>query len=319
MARSIVLGRSGTGKSWFSGWLLQDILRGSLEGHHVFGECDCDDDGCGHTPGDDGFVVAASADSVASPDGEDDTFRYAVHIDPEDEERGFSDPDDPVLLTYTATSDNIARYVKFREQPEYIPDDEWAEGPEVLLPKWVFYRNRYVRVVPDGLTDGELKVLVEMFADAAMKAGDTHFSLDEAHLVATKHNIGSKLMRLATGGRKRGVEWLFITQRPQKMHEDLLSQSDYTIYFELRDRDRDKAAEKSEAIEDAEDTIESLGKRRAIIEDFDRGVYHEFSTEDLEREIPHVAGDDGRANRTYEGLIEDGDGDADTGEATADE
>lgn len=313
-----IFGRSGVGKSWFAGKTLEDVLGVGSPDEPVDADgesrCDCDEPDCDHEPLDPDYVPSVGiggggddkdAEVPAFGSGED-AFDYAVHIDVEDEERGFSNTENPLLLTYHATKENIRRAVKFAEDPpDYIPERELEDGPVVYLPSWVLYKNRYIRVVPEGLTDDELKVLVEMLADAAMKAGDCHFSLDEAHLVAKTHNIGDKLMRLATGGRKRGVEWLFITQRPQKMHEDLLSQSDYTIYFELRDRDRDKAAEKSEAVPNAEERLESLGKRNAIIEDFDNGEWVQFSTEDLDRSIPHVSGDDGKANRVYESLIAD--------------
>jgi hypothetical protein len=213
------------------------------------------------------------------------------------------------MLTFNVTSEKLKRYIEFDDPPSYIPEKELKDGDEILLPMWVLYKYKYVRVVPDGLTDEEKVLLVEMMADAAMKVGDCHFSVDEAHLVAKKHNIGDKLMRLITGGRKRGVEWLFITQRPQKLHEDILSQSDYTVYFNLRDRDRDKAAEKAEGIPDAEAKIDALKEREAIIEDFDTGEWTQFSTEDLERSIEHVSGDDGKADDAYDGLMGVGDRD----------
>jgi|AntDeeMetagen681_2_1112603.scaffolds.fasta_scaffold00946_7 hypothetical protein len=303
MARTAILGRSGMGKSWFGGKVLEDVLTNG-DGSGRAGRCGCGTDDCDHEAGDDDYIPTVETGEGAPDFDIDEDFEYAIHVDLEDEEKGFSDPVDLILLTYSATPDNIKKFVKFEgEVPSYIPEDELKDGDEILLPKWVFYKYKYIRVVPDGLTDEESKILVEMLADAAMKAGDTHFSLDEAHLIASKHGIGDKLMRLVTGGRKRGVEWLFMTQRPQKLHEDILSQTDYTVYFNLRGRDRDKAAEKAESIPNAEDKIDALEPRAAIIEDFDRGEYEEFSTEDLERSIEHVSGDDGKADSAYESLM----------------
>lgn len=296
MARVMVLGRSGSGKSWFAGKILADILEG-----------DADFDG--ENPPDE---AEAAVNDATSEDSRG--FEYAAHLDLEDEERGLSQADDPLLLTFEVDSETLASVVSYkteRDAPDYIPERELeGDGPFHLpLVKWVLYRNRYVRFVPEGLSKDEMVLLVEFIADAAMQAGSTHFSLDEAHLVAQKHNIGDKLMRLATGGRKRGVEWLFITQRPQKIHEDILSQTDYTIYFNLRDRDLEKAADKAEAIPDAEGEIGALGKREAIIEDFDAGTYEQFSTDGMERAYPHAAGDDGVANPHWESLLGDGAGD----------
>lgn len=323
MARTNILGRSGTGKSWFSGKVLEDILTDGDGSGRAVG-CECDEEECDHEPGDEGHVPKVETGEGAPDFDTGEDFEYAVHIDIEDEERGFSDPDDPVLLTLEVGQDELERAVHYKgDPPDFIPEAELKNDDPIFLPSWALYKNKYIRVVPDGLTDEETRILVEMLADAAMKVGDCHFSLDEAHLVARKHGIGDKLMRLVTGGRKRGVEWVFITQRPQKIHEDILSQSDYTVYFELRDRDRDKAAEKSEAIENAEEKIEGLGKRTAIIEDFDAGEWHKFSTEELDRTIEHVSGDDGKANDAYESLFdvgtqgssgEDGDADGDSDE-----
>lgn len=302
MARVNILGRSGQGKSWYAGKALEDILTDGDGSGRAVG-CGCSDPECDHTKGDDDFIPRIETGEGAPNFDADEDFEYAVHIDIEDEERGFSDPENPVMLTFEVTSERLQSFVKFPDPPSYIPEEELKDGPEVLVPMWVLYKYKYVRVVPDGLTDEEKSKLVEMMADAAMKVGDCHFSLDEAHLVARKHSMGEKLMRLVTGGRKRGVEWLFITQRPQRLHEDILSQSDYTVYFNLRDRDRDKAAEKAEGIPDAEEKIDALEQREAIIEDFDTGEWTQFSTNDLERSIEHVSGDDGKADAAYDDMM----------------
>lgn len=263
MARVVVLGRSGSGKSYFAGKKLIDIL---------------------------------------DRDGED-AFERAIHIDLEDEERGLSLKEDPLLLTYEVDKRDIRSAVVYpnrHEVPDYIPDKELEDGLTVLAPKWVFYKNKYIRVVPDGLTTEEMRYLVEVLADAAMKAGDTHFSMDEAHLVADQHDMGDKLMRLVTGGRKRGIEWLFITQRPQRLHEDVLSQTNYTVYFQLTsNRDVKKAADSAEAF-DAKEVLPGLGQRKAIVENFDTGEATVIDTDGLDRKYPHKSGDDGRADEAWQ-------------------
>jgi hypothetical protein len=311
MARTVILGASGTGKSYFGGGVLEHILADD-DGSGRADGCACQHDNCDHQPGDDGHVPRVETGDGAPDFDTGEDFEYAIHYDVEDEETGFSNPEDPVLLTYEVDADALRRAVKVADDSPYIPDDVDTAEPMPLV-QWVFYYNKYVRFVPDGLTDKEKKILAEMLADAAMEAGDCHFSVDEAHLIAEKHAIGDKLNRLITGGRKKGVEWLFITQRPQNLHEDILSQSDYTVYFRLTDRDRDKAASKSEAIEDAEGKIASLDAREAIIEDFEQHEWHQFNTNNFNRTIPHHAGDDGKADDAYESLFEmSSDGDTDS-------
>lgn len=277
MARVTILGRSGTGKSWFSGKMLADILHG---------------------------------DTTMESEGEDGSFEYAIHMDVEDEERGLSMEEDPLFATLTvgtAELEQVVSYDSKADAPDYIPPEQLSESANILYPKWAYYKNKHVRVVPDGLSKEEVKALTEMMADAAMKTGGCHFSLDEAHLIAEKHAIGDKLNRLITGGRKRGVEWLFITQRGQNLHEDILSQSDYSIYFNLTGRDAEKAAEKSEALPNPQEQIEALQSREAIIEDFNEGSWAEFSTEGMERKYPHVAGDDGAADPYWQSIIDEQD------------
>jgi len=259
VSRVSILGKSGSGKSWYSGKKLADILE---------------------------------------PEDEDEEFEYAAHLDLEDEERGLSLTDDPLLKTAEITKEDLRRQVVVDpdDPPSYIPEDELKDGPVIYLPKWILYKNKYVRFVPDGLNDEEVVVLCEMVADAALLTGDIHFSMDEAHRVVTNGKIGERVKDVVTGGRKRGVEWLFITQRPQAIHKQVLSQSTIGIFFKLTgERDCIKADKLAESF-DAEDVLPSLPQREAIIEEYSDGTAFKIQTEEMERKYPHVAGDDGKAD-----------------------
>ena len=258
MSRVLILGGSGSGKSWFAGQKLESIL---------------------------------------TEDGEQ-AFENAAHVDLEDEERGLSLEGDPLFLTAEIDKERLREVVMVdtRDPPEYIPEQELADGGAITLPKWILYKNGYVRFVPDGLTEEEMVVLSEMVADAAMMAEDCHFSMDEAHLVASNANMGQKLNRLVTGGRKRGVEYVFITQRPQAINKQIPAQSNIVIYFRLSsERDKKKAAGMADAF-DAEKELPKLGKREAIVEDQETGEWWKIDTNDLDRDYPHIAGDDGKAD-----------------------
>jgi len=198
-------------------------------------------------------------------------FEHSVHLDYEDEEKGMSLADDPLYLS------------------AYIDEEMLgAVDFEKLLRK-----DRRLRVVPDGLTKDEIKKLAEMLADAALEVGDCFFSWDEAHNVTEKHDIGDRMERLATGGRKYGVEWLAVTQRPQNLHEDVLSQSNVTVCFSV-DSDRDlKKVVESTSMDRRE--VKSLDARQAIQENHDTGETTKIDTNNLDRKYPHVAGDDGKA------------------------
>jgi len=259
MARTVIFGKSGSGKSWFTGQRIGEILE---------------------------------------PEDEEEEFEYAIHVDLEDEEKGLSLAGDSLLSTFDCDKERLRDQVVVDpdDPPSYIPEEELADGPVIALPKWVVYKNKYVRAVPDGLNDEEEVVLSEMMADAAMLTGDCHFSMDEAHRVATTGKIGRRLDDLITGGRKRGVEWAFITQRPVNLHKTIIAQADIGCFMKLTsDRDKKKADNLAETF-DAEEVLPSLPPRTVIVEDYQNGTSIRIDTEDLERKYPHVAGDDGKAN-----------------------
>jgi hypothetical protein len=262
MARTVVFGKSGSGKSWYVGQRLGNILE---------------------------------------PDDPDDEFERAVHMDLEDEEKGLSQKGDALLLTFECDKEDLRRQVVVDpdDPPDYIPEKELDDGPIIYLPKWVLYKNDYVRVVPNGLNDKEQVKLCEMLADAAMRAGDCHFSMDEAHRVANQGDMGQKMNNLITGGRKRGVEWAFITQRPQLIHKTLIAQANHGVFFKLTSgRDIKKADKLAESF-DAEDVLPGLPDRVAIVENYSTGESVRIDTNDLERKYEHVAGDDGKADEQW--------------------
>jgi hypothetical protein len=264
MARVFLVGKSGSGKSWFAGKKIAEIVEG---------------------------------------EGEDDAFERAIHIDLEDEERGLSMQGDALLKTLEVDKELLQKQYLIDETdpPSFIPEDELKDSPLVSAVKVAFYQNKRVRVVPDGLNDEEVHALTELLADAAMLAGDTHFSMDEAHRIASQSGLGDKMSDLITGGRKRGVEWLFITQRPQAIHKQVLAQTNIGIFFKLTsDRDVLKADRLAENFE-GEDVLPALDPRQAIIENYDDGSVKRVDTNDLERKYEHVAGDDGKADDKWMG------------------
>lgn len=259
MARVFGIGKSGSGKSWFAGKKIAEIIEG---------------------------------------EGEGDAFEHAIHVDLEDEERGLSKQGDALLKTLEVDKQLLRDQYLVNEDnpPAFIPEEELKDGALVSAVKFAFYQNKRIRVVPDGLNDEEIHALTELLADAAMLAGDTHFSMDEAHRIASQAGLGDHMSDLITGGRKRGVEWLFVTQRPQAIHKQVLAQTNIGVFFKLTsDRDVKKADRLAENF-DAEDTLPAMEPRQAIIENYDNGTVKRIDTNDLERKYEHVAGDDGKGD-----------------------
>jgi DNA helicase HerA-like ATPase len=232
MARVVILGASGSGKSWFAGYLLE----------------------------------------LAAPQ-----FDFVIHFDIENEEVGLSDSArDPLLKTL------------------YVDEDRYSS---LNLPR-VVYRNRRVRVVPEGLTLEEMRELYGRLCRTAMilaaeeNAGSVYVSCDEAHnVVPQQNNLDDRVERLITGGRKYGAEVQHTSQRPQLLHKTALSQVDRAVYFRLgEDNDIRKIQKQSEI--DANLLLE-LDKRQCIIENRDSGERVTQNTEELTRTYPHYSGDDG--------------------------
>jgi hypothetical protein len=244
MARYLIFGRSGSGKSWFFGWVLEGAL----------------------------------------PE-----FDYAVHFDIEDEEKGLSDAGRTMLKTFyvdQAFAD---------EQVEY-------QGRIMSKVQAVILHNEKVRMVPDGLTPTEQREVFAEVCGLAMELAKTgsnfHISADEAHQVlpdVEERNMDDRVVRALTGGRKKGVEWAFSTQRPANLYEDAFTQANWGVYFSLT-KDNDIAKVNNSLGINAYQTLPKLQPRDYILENLDSGKVKKHTTNELDREFQHYASDDGVAD-----------------------
>lgn len=249
MARIVILGSSGRGKSWYSGWFLERVVP---------------------------------------------KFEYAVYFDKEDEDYNLSAdfPRGPDPL-YSAT---------------FVDQDMFYEGCTINGTHYsleeLMTEAKSNRIIPQGLTTEEEIDLAGRCAKWAMEMGKLgdgcHVTYEEAHNVAPQTKLDNRISRLVTGGRKYGVEWIFVTQRPQKIHEDILSQSTHGIYFGMDgDRDLDKV-DKSTATFDANIQLPKLEDRTCIQENKKEGEMEIINTETLERKRPHGADDPSKSDEVLE-------------------
>jgi hypothetical protein len=258
MARTIVFGRSGAGKSWFLGWYLENVVS---------------------------------------------EFDFAVHVDIEDEEQGLSQSENPVFKTFYVDEEFYNRTVL------YSPSEDEQER-EMPLVHAVVLHNNHVRVVPDSLTTEEQEDLFAQVCGLAMEIGKTdntfHVSADEAHQVVPDNgdDIDDRVERLLTGGRKKGVEYALSTQRPSNLHEEAFSQANYGVYFSLT-KDVDVARVNGSSNYNAYQLLPDLQPREYIQEDLDSGDVFRASSNDLEREHPHLADDDGIADEALAESVTD--------------
>jgi hypothetical protein len=232
VGRVTVLGRSGTGKSYYAGWLLEQTV----------------------------------------PE-----FDVAVHYDIEDEETGLSDrQNDPLYKTLRVDKERADRL-------------NWLK---------VVARHRKIRVVPESLTEGEMRALYAEICRVVMALCKDHkpdltafVGCDEAHNILKQANFPSEVERMITGGRKHGVECLHISQRPQLLHTTIISQADKRVYFGTSDNNDLKKIDKSSNF--PAHKLKSLPSRTCIIENKDSGEWTEVDTDGVGRRRPHFSGDDG--------------------------
>lgn len=253
MARTIIFGRSGAGKSWFGGWFLERIAP---------------------------------------------KFDFVCHFDIEDEEQGLSQEGESLLKTFYVDKEFYEQRVEYQER-------------EMPLVHAVILHNEKVRIVPDSLTTEEQREMFAGICGLAMKIGKSedhniHVSADEAHQVAPDigDELDDRVERMLTGGRKKGVEWAFVTQRPSNLHEEAFTQANYGYYFSLT-KDVDIARVNGSSNFNAYEKLPSLSPREYLLEDLDDGDLWRGNTDDLEREFPHMASDDGVADEVIEEAVEE--------------
>lgn len=218
-------------------------------------------------------------------------FDYAFHFDIEDEEKGLSEPPDSILKTFYCDKEFAEKTVE-------------VDGREVILPVAVWLKNRKVRMIPDGLTDSEKYEIFAHISEAAMEVGkqggSVHLSSDEAHMVIPEaDDLDNRIERMLSGGRKKGVEWAFCTQRPKKVHSMAFTQMNYGIFFHLP-KDADRMKVNGSVGFDAYHMLEEMGSRECYIENADTSELKLVDTETLERQTNHYAKDDGVADDTLD-------------------
>lgn len=212
------------------------------------------------------------------PDNPGTTFDVACYFDWEDEERGLSagDGDHDPLLKRLDVDPDLARRIN------------WLK---------LLYNHRRVRVVPDMTVEqgqellGQIShSLMKLCKDAAPNLSG-FLGLDEAHNFIPQGNTDQRVHRVISGGRKHGVEFLVITQRPVGIHTNALGLSDRRIYFRV-DEKNDIRGLREVATFDVEQ-LRRLDDRECIVENRSSGEHVRESTENWTRLREHYSKDDG--------------------------
>ncbi|MFQ6010461.1 MAG: hypothetical protein ACE5J7_05095, partial [Candidatus Aenigmatarchaeota archaeon] len=138
--------------------------------------------------------------------------------------------------------------------------------------------------------------LAVIAGEAVRKVPMTWFIMDEAHnfIPATgKTAATDALLMLVTMGRQPGISTVFITQRPNKLHETVIAQSDLVIAHRLTaapDLDALSAIMQTYALEDIRKSVTDLPKSKGAGLILDDNSERIFNIQIRPRESWHAGG-----------------------------
>lgn len=240
MARTGVIGNSGTGKSWAAGALIERVL----DPNH--------------------------------PKNGGETFDIAVHFDYENEEVGLSDADHDPLFRRLDVDEQAASRI------------DWLH---------LLYNHRRLRIVPD-MTQAKARELLGVICEAIMTLCKevvpeltAFLSIDEAHNFIPQSNNDERIHYLMSNGRKHGIEYLVISQRPVSLHTSAIGLTDRRVYFRVDEKNDIRGLR--EVCTFNADRLQRLKDRECIIENKSSGDHVKESTNEWTRIRPHYAKDDG--------------------------
>lgn len=136
-------------------------------------------------------------------------------------------------------------------------------------------KNTIIKEIPDNtammfenVIYEEIEETIDYICSFLFDKGNSIFYVDEAHLFFPNRNLGKsprELERLLRGGRKRGVDVIMVTQRPQDLNLVAISQAHFLVAFKSAERNTIKGIAENMMVDP--DTILNLGKYEALIYD----------------------------------------------------
>lgn len=229
------------------------------------------------------WAAGALLERVLDPDhpsNPGETFDLAVHFDFENEERGLSERGEysPLLWNVpvdreTANRFNWRAVLDNHKKIQIVPDME----PDAMCLLLGHVCNCMMDLcTPGGRGDRELTGIL---------------SVDEAHNLIPQTINDRRIHRLISGGRKHGVEFVVISQRPASLHTNALGLADKRFYFRV-DEKNDLRGLRDVTTFDA-NNLQRLDDREVIVENKSTGTHRKESTNNWTRFRKHYARDDG--------------------------
>lgn len=206
-----------------------------------------------------------------------DVFDVAVLFDYEDEERGLSDggEHDPLfkrvdLTVEDARNKDLEELLRTRGRLRVVPDMDLPDA----------------RVLLGALCKAMMNLCKDRYPD---KTG--FMAVDEAHHFIPQNGADPRVRRLISGGRKHGVEFLNVTQRPASIHTSALGLADRRIYFRVDEKNDIRGLRDVSTFNAGK--LKDLADRECIVENKSSGEHQKESTNNWKRLRPHHAKDDG--------------------------
>jgi len=227
------------------------------------------------------WAAGALIERVLDPDHPEappDTFDLAVHFDYEDEEAGLS----------SAAGEHRPIYQRLDVDRDLAGRINWQK---------MIYHHQRIRLVPD-MTPAAARELLGAICEALMALckhvnpdWSAMLSIDEAHNFIPQQNNDQRVHYLLSNGRKHGIEYLVVTQRPATIHTSALGLSDRRVYFRVDEKNDLRGLRDVTTFEAAK--LQRLNDRECIVENKSTGESVRESTESWVRRRAHHSGDDG--------------------------
>lgn len=101
--------------------------------------------------------------------------------------------------------------------------------------KELIRQKKYILFEFGGLTNNELQSFADEIVRAVYQLGNSLVVVEESYLFIPKSGKIEGFQRLISGGRKEGLDQIFVIQRPQDLNLLVFSQADILITFQLQE------------------------------------------------------------------------------------
>lgn len=123
----------------------------------------------------------------------------------------------------------------------------------------------------DEMSLDDMKKLADVIHHVVYKLGNTIVVMDEAHLIVDKKNPSQYAVINAVMGRKKGIDTIYISQRPQQLAPVIRSQTNFKLIGTMDDETDIRAV--SSYVGKYAKLLEKLPERHFLFKDYKGKLY----------------------------------------------